>query len=203
MPILQGASMLSKKDGIPMFDGNDTPALQRNYQEVLYQLANGDKIQLETFAFHLDGSNIAMRGKGYSLPIYRTLEIKKKGLFKGKTILKGDEFKGIFEVLNNMIRNTRLGKSNIEKHGDNALVRLCSYEHAHYERMEYYNVTDDLPLGGITEFVLSCRNGGILQKRIVEVTEDPHWSPFLERTRQEMSKKLERYRKQYSGQAAS
>ncbi len=191
---LLGSSLVSSRDGGLIFGvGHNTPAFQRNYQSVQWKLANGAKICLETGVFQLDGQNINASPGGPDLPLYRTLVIKHKRLLRSSTIYEGNEFDGAFELLNCAIRSTTVGNWALDAEPEEALVRLQEYEHDHFGTMEYYGVTDLIPLEALCEFVLGCKNPENLKTQWDEIANSPESRPFLEACREDMNRLLETY----------
>ena len=193
------AKLVSSTRGAMIFGtGHSTPAFQRNYQNVEWELSDGAKIKLEVFAFQLDGRNINDTPSGPRMPLLRTAQVNHKKMFRSVKVWGTDEFKAAFEVLNCAIRTTEIGKWGLAEGGVSPLVQRKAYEHEHFGPMEYYDVTDDLPLEALTEFVLTANSPDALLKKFTALYDSPDSVALLEAVAKKKANELEGYRARYS-----
>lgn len=163
---MPSATLVKVTPSQPMFGaGASRPSEERNLQTLEWQLPSGERFRLETNTFQLDGKNAYATPGGPTMPMYRVLEVKKKGLIGWKTVAEAMEYDGGFAVLNALIRTTTIYRdAEAEGRGDDVLVKKRSYEHRRFGSHEYFTLAEEGPVEALTEFLGEC--GSV--KRFVE-----------------------------------
>jgi hypothetical protein len=182
---MASAELVKKIDSQPMFGaGNDSPAQERNFQEIEWRLPSGDRVRFETWIFQLDGQNPYAQRGGPSMPMYRVLEIKKKGFIGWKTLAKAMEYRGGFAALNSLIRSTDTYQAaEAEGRGDEVQISKLSYVHGNFGEHEYYGLTEPAPLEALTELLGNCGSAKEFMDRLERVDQDPDDELAAEKSR--------------------
>jgi hypothetical protein len=155
---MKKAELEKRTAGQPMFGaGNTQPAIERNFQVLEWTLPSGERFLLETSVFQLDGKNpYAVRG-GPTMPLYRMVELKKKGMIGWKKLGSLMEYSGGFALLNAVIRATKTYLSAVQAgQGGTVLIQKQEYEHANFGRHAFYGLAEEGPATALTEALSEC-----------------------------------------------
>lgn len=188
---IAGSEIVKIQNGMgPIFGaGSNEPSHEKNWQKIEWKLASGERILLETSVFQLDGQNPYAMPGGPQMPLYRTVELKKKSLFGWSVFFKKNQYEGCFDFLNILIRATDEFRT---KRDESLLIVRHSYKHARFGHHEYFDVADKAE--SLSDFVLSCASFEELQRRMAQAIDEPELKGILSKRLGELQREIQQLR---------